>query len=106
MNSKDENRLLRLLAQGDQKALISIYLQFWEPLFVSVYNILKDKRSSEDIIQEIFLQLWLDRNNLQVQSSLKDYLLVASRKQVFLYISRTPEREDLFNGLEERLISP
>jgi DNA-directed RNA polymerase specialized sigma24 family protein len=106
MNSQDENELLHLLASGDQKALTSIYLQFWKPLFISVYNILKDKRPCENIIQEIFLQLWLNRGNLQVQLSLKDYLLAATRKQVFQYISKTPERKDFFNDLEERLAAP
>jgi DNA-directed RNA polymerase specialized sigma24 family protein len=102
MNSQDENELLHLLASGDQKALTSIYLQFWKPLFISVYNILKDKRPCENIIQEIFLQLWLNRGNLQVQLSLKDYLLAATRKQVFQYISKTPERKDFSRQLPAR----
>jgi DNA-directed RNA polymerase specialized sigma24 family protein len=86
MNSQEEYILLRELAQGDQKALTSIYLQYWKPLFISAYSILKDKRSCEEIVKGIFLQLWLDREDLQVQKSLKDHLLAATKNQVFQYI--------------------
>jgi RNA polymerase sigma-70 factor (family 1) len=102
MNSQDENELLRRLAEGDQMALTTIYQQFWQPLFISAYNIIKDKNACEDIIQEIFLQLWLKREGLQIKQSLKGYLFAATRYQVFRYIKKTPARQDLFDQLEER----
>jgi RNA polymerase sigma-70 factor (ECF subfamily) len=106
MNSHDEKELLRRLAEGDQKALTAIYQQFWQPLFIAAYNIIKDKKACEDILQEIFLQLWVKRDNLQIRESLKGYLLTACRYQVFHYIRKTPARQDLFINLEERLTAP
>jgi RNA polymerase sigma-70 factor (family 1) len=106
MKSHDENELLRRLAEGDQKALDSIYQQFWRPLYTSAYNLIKDKEVCEDIIQEIFLQLWLRRESLQIRASLNGYLLAATRYQVFHYIRKKPVRQYLFDDLEKRLAVP
>jgi RNA polymerase sigma-70 factor (ECF subfamily) len=103
MNSQDEKEMLRRLAEGDQGALTSIYQQYWQPLFISAYNIIKDKNACEDIIQEIFLQLWLKREDLQIRESLRGYLLAATRYQVFRHIRKTPARLELFEQLDERL---
>lgn len=101
----DEWELLRRLSEGDQKALTTIYHQFWQPLFVAAYNIIKDKKACEDIIQDIFLQLWIKRESLQVHSSLKAYLIAATRYQVFRYIRKNPARHDLFEKLDDRMVS-
>jgi len=106
MNSQDEKEILRRLAEGDQSALTGIYQQFWQPLFLSAYNVIKDKKACEDIIQEIFLQLWLKRESLNVRESLKGYLLAATRYQVFRYIRNTPVRSELYIHLEERMAAP
>jgi RNA polymerase sigma-70 factor (ECF subfamily) len=106
MNLQDEKEMLRRLSEGDQTALTSIYQRFWQSLFVSAYNIIKDKKACEDIIQEIFLQLWLKRENLQIRESLKAYLLAATRYQVFRYIKKAPLSQELFEHLEERFAVP
>lgn len=104
--SPAETTLLRRLAEDDEAALTLIYKQFWQPLFISAYNIIKDKKACEDIVQEIFMQLWIKRKTLQVRESLKAYLMTATRYQVFRYIRKMPARNDLFEGLEERLSAP
>lgn len=90
----DEKALLQLLAQGSQHALTVLYRSHWQSLFLSAYNILKDKKACEDIVQETFLQLWLRRENLAVRSSVKTYLSAAVRYQVFHYL-RNKSREPM-----------
>jgi RNA polymerase sigma-70 factor (family 1) len=103
MNPYDEKELLSRLADGDQGALTSIYQQYWQPLFISAYNIIKDKNACEDIVQEIFIQLWLKRESLQIRESLKSYLHAATRYQVFRHIRNMPVKQELFEQLDERL---
>ena len=102
MNARHQKDLLCCLAEGDQTALASIYHEYWQPLFISAYNILKDRKACEDIVQEIFLHLWLKRAHLQVRESLKVYLLAATRYQVFRHIRKAAVRGE-FELLEERL---
>lgn len=96
-----EKELLQQLKQSNEHALTQLYIAHWQPLFLTAYNILKDKKACEDIVQEIFLQIWLRRQTLDVRESLKTYLSTAVRYQVFHYIRKqskrqvVPESEDL-----------
>ena len=105
-NGYDEKLLLQLLAKGNEDALAEIYRHLWKSLFVSSYNILKDKAACEDIIQDIFLQLWLKRETLVIKESLDAYLHSAARYQVFRYIKNNSGREIFFESLEERVTAP
>lgn len=97
----NEKELLQQLKQSDEHALAQLYKAHWQPLFLSAYNILKDKKACEDIVQEIFLHLWIRRQTLEVRESLKTYLSTAVRYQVFHHIRKqskrqfVPESEDM-----------
>lgn len=97
-----EQDLLRRLAEGDQTALTAIYQHYWQALFIAAYNVVKDKKTCEDIIQEIFLQLWLKRETLEIRESLKGYLMAATRYQVFRCIRKAAEQKRVFNRLAAR----
>jgi RNA polymerase sigma-70 factor (family 1) len=102
----DEKEVLARLTAGDQDALTAIYTRHWQRLFISANNILKDKQACEDILHDIFLNLWLKREILNIQESLQAYLFMATRYQVFRYIKNNASiREDLFENLEERLLT-
>jgi RNA polymerase sigma-70 factor (family 1) len=102
---EDEKELLLLLAKGNQQALKLIYQKYWQRLFLSAYSVLKDREACEDIIQEIFIQLWERRETLKITYSLEAYLFSATRYQVFHIIKKLPGRPELFANLEERLLA-
>ena len=99
----DETQALQRLANGDEIALAAIYHHYWKRLYIQAYNILKDRMVCEDIIQDIFLQLWRRRETLNITQTLPGYLSAATRYQVFHYIRKMPKREFLFENLEERI---
>lgn len=84
--------MLQQLKASDEHALTQLYKAHWQPLFLSAYHILKDKKACEDIVQEIFLQLWLRRQTLDVRESLKTYLSTAVRYQVFHHIRKASKK--------------
>ena len=94
--------LLDRLIKGDEKALNEIYLIYWQELFLSAYNVLKDKAACEDIIQDLFLQLWQKRDTLRIDS-LRAYLFTAVRYIVFRQIRTGKVRSELFDAIGERM---
>ncbi|WP_104384399.1 RNA polymerase sigma-70 factor [Sphingobacterium sp. HMA12] len=78
--------LLEELYRGSKIAFEKLYGRFWHRLYLAAYNVLRDKEVCEDIIQEIFSQLWIRRSNLAIKN-LESYLFTAVRFQVFKCIN-------------------
>jgi RNA polymerase sigma-70 factor (family 1) len=57
-----------------------VYKQNWKALYAFAFNILRDKESAEDIIQEIFIDFWIRMNDTEIQNYTA-YLFQAVRNQ-------------------------
>jgi RNA polymerase sigma-70 factor (family 1) len=101
MNVNEKN-ILQKLANGDETALAEMYREYWQSLFISAYNIIKDKEACSDILQDIFLQLWVRREKLEITSSLEAYLHTAVRYHVFKHIRKSTYVNRYFENLELR----
>jgi RNA polymerase sigma-70 factor, ECF subfamily len=53
-----DNDLLRAVARGDEAALASVYDRYRTILFGLILRILHDRQEAEDVLQEVFLQVW------------------------------------------------
>ena len=53
-----DNDLLKAIAQGDESALAGCYDRYRLILFSLILRILHDRHEAEDVLQEVFLQVW------------------------------------------------
>lgn len=96
-------QLIRRLKKGDKKALPELYENYWKPLFISSYNLLKDKEVCEEIIQDVFVDLWRNREKLEIKISIKSYLYACVRYKVFNEFRKNKVKNvELFEQLNER----
>ncbi|TDQ80127.1 RNA polymerase sigma factor [Sphingobacterium yanglingense] len=70
----DEHELLALLKSDDKKAFDEIYARFHDFLFFYAYKLTNDEFASRDILQALFVNLWIKRNDLQIKGSVLSYL--------------------------------
>lgn len=96
--------LVNRLRNGDESALTELYNKFWQLLFMSSYNVIKDKELCEDIIQDIFMNIWHNREKLEIHISLKGYMYACARYQVFNHLKKNKDKVhvELFDDLEKR----
>ena len=96
--------LINRLRSGDESALTELYNKFWQALFVSSYNVLKDKELCEDIIQDIFMNIWHNREKLEIKISLKGYMYACARYQVFNQFRKNKDKihVELFQDIDKR----
>ncbi|GGB04516.1 RNA polymerase sigma-70 factor [Mucilaginibacter rubeus] len=92
--------LIALIRENDLGAFERIYNKYWSKLYLSAYNIIRDRQVAEDVTQEVLVNLWMKRANLKL-TSLNAYLYTSVRYQVFNVIRSGKIRADLFNRLEE-----
>jgi RNA polymerase sigma-70 factor (family 1) len=80
--SYTDNELMALLKQGNDAAFSALYDRYWEKLFSIAGNKLNDLAMAEDIVQDIFLDLWYRRQQIVLSSALHSYLAVAVKYRV------------------------
>lgn len=74
--------LTELLKQGDHGAFTEIFNRYWEPLVNAAYRRLRSRPEAEEVIQELFISLFLRHDTLTVKSTLEAYLKQALKYKV------------------------
>jgi len=58
------------------------------------FNFLKEQESSEEIVQEVFYQLWINREKTEIKTSIESYLFRAVRNRCINLIKHIEIREN------------
>ena len=90
--------LLSQLQNEDRFAFETIYRKYWLKCYNAAYKRLKNKEIAEDIVQNIFTRLWINRSNQSIEN-LESYLLTAVRYGVLDQVSRGIAYEPFFDNL-------
>jgi len=53
-----QEELLPLILKKDDKAFTVLYDMYSKNLYGVIYNLIRDKEESEDILQEVFVKIW------------------------------------------------
>ena len=69
------------IAAGDRNAFEALFRLHYRALCAFAHGYVKDADRAEDLVQDLFFRLWLDREKLQVNTSLKAYLYAAVRNR-------------------------
>lgn len=67
------------MAKGDKKAYEQVFVGYYELLCRYAYTVVRDKDEAEEVVQNLFYNVWRKREELSVQSSVKSYLYRAVR---------------------------
>ena len=82
-NSLTDSQLTDLLSEGDEGAFNQIYKRYWKKVYTESYKRVKDIEIAEDIVQDVFADLWIKRCTRKIEN-INAYLLSAARYQVFM----------------------
>ena len=94
MQPNPDSLLIERTMTGDEAALSIIYDRYSAMLFGMLMRILRDKQAAEEVLQDVFLQLW--RNAVQFDSSrgsLPAWLLVIGRNRAISRLRGRGSRE-------------
>lgn len=86
-NKTDDKSLLQQMQKGSINAFDTLYDKYWDVVYATAYKRLKDSAYAKDITQDIFLQLWLRREEIDIEN-LGSYLFTSVRNNVFKWLDK------------------
>lgn len=98
-NSGTEDKLLlEQLRDGNTFAYRVLYQKYWEQTYNNIYKRLKDQEQAEDLTQDVFMQLWVKREDVLIEN-LPAYLYVTARNSVYKQMGK----QSMFVPIDELL---
>ena len=79
---KNEQALLQLLKVGSEHAFTKIFYHYKGRIYSVALKFLKSPVGAEEIVQEVFLKLWLKRTELPDIRRLDNYLFILTRNLI------------------------
>lgn len=91
--------LLNRMREGDSASFNTLFDRYWEMLYSTVFSVCSDREVCSEIVHDIFLNIWLKREKLQIES-FKAYILASARYHVYRHVKNARRnsleyREDL-----------
>lgn len=99
LNEIDDKQLLILIKNGNELAFNQLYNRYWKRLFAYTLNILNDKGLAEDVIHEIFTNIWIKGDSLNI-STCENYLFVSAKHRAISLL-----RKVQFTAIDESIIT-
>lgn len=88
-NFTDDGTLLERVRQGDQLAMSEVFDRYGRAVYSVALRILKDTGHAEDVMQEIFFQIWRNSDSfVQGRGSLGAWLVVVARNRAIDMLRR------------------
>lgn len=81
-----EATLAARLRAGDESVFEALFVEHHEALWRFAFGYVRSRDVAEEIVQEVFLQLWRDRAECEVRTSLRALLYAAVRNQALNHV--------------------
>lgn len=101
--SYEEKRLLKEVSKGNEKAFRALYDAYVGHLSAFIFKLCKSATGTEEIVQDIFIKLWVNRQSLTQYDSPEAYIFSMARNRTIDYLRRVARDTDLINVLEGQL---
>jgi RNA polymerase sigma-70 factor (family 1) len=74
--------LINRLKGGDEGAFRILYDQHYNKIYNFIFSFIKQRELTEEILQETFLAIWVQRENLNTEMPVEPLLFTISRRKV------------------------
>ena len=109
-NSTDE-KLIEAIRKDDYVSYNKLFERYYGRLCQYVYSLLMDKSDTEDIVQELFLNIWKNRERIEIKENVGGYLykmakhLALNHLRSKVYFNNLSETQDQLSYEDDRVES-
>lgn len=96
-----DTELIKLIKSGDHAAYTQIFERYWAVLLQHGAKMLKNEEEAVDLVQDIFINLWVRHTELDIRVSISSYLYTSVRNRIISKIRHTKVHEGYLDSLTQ-----
>ena len=93
------DELFQLIAQGNKEAFRCLFDSYRNKIFSIAFKFTTEKQSAEDVVQEVFIKIWTNRENLPAIRNFDAYLTTMVRNHLFNYLRKIAHEQALIKKM-------
>ncbi len=93
-------KLIIQLQRDDVRAFNQIYFKYHTAIYQNIFKLLKDTEESENILQEVFTSLWLNRSTLDAAKPVANWLFVVSYNKSITHLKKSLKKALSYKQIE------
>ncbi|MDW7691550.1 RNA polymerase sigma-70 factor [Flammeovirgaceae bacterium SG7u.111] len=101
LEKASDEQLFKEIKKGNRKAWELIIKSYYNALFVFILGMVKEKESAEELVQDVFVNIWDKRDKINITTSLKAYLYRAARNHTLNFLKRKKFEMDYHKRLAQ-----
>jgi RNA polymerase sigma-70 factor (family 1) len=90
----NEKELLMEIASGDERAFRSLFDHYRRKVYFVAWRLLQAEGEAEDVLQEVFTKVWVNREKLAEVDSFKAYLNTLLRNHIYNCLRKKANEEN------------
>lgn len=83
-----EQELIESLRKGSIFAFDTLFEQYSQRLYLFALKYFKNKEDADELVQEVFVKVWMNRSNLKSEYSFKSYLFSIALNHIRKYFNK------------------
>lgn len=80
---RDDKIIAERIRQGDKEIFSILFKTYYADLVSFANTFLSNNENSKEVVQQVFVEIWLSREQLNIEKSLKSYLLKSVQNKCF-----------------------
>lgn len=96
----DEKELLRQVAAGDERAFTRLFDHYHQRLGMHIYRITRSESVAEELVHDVFLKIWRNRELLLEIENFPVYLFVISKNAALNALKKIAAERAKFTDLD------
>ncbi|AHW60272.1 RNA polymerase sigma-70 factor, ECF subfamily [Draconibacterium orientale] len=101
----NNEKLINRFIDGDKTAINDLYTEYSPRLYRFAMAYLKSESEVLDIVQEVFVNVWVNRNKLKKDSNLDAYLFTVAKNTIVSVFRKKLSEKDYLEHLKNKTIT-
>jgi RNA polymerase sigma-70 factor (ECF subfamily) len=91
----ETSALICKIIWGDETAFKQLFDLYYQKLFHVAFYFLKSKEQGEEVVADVFFNLWMKRKMLRTISNIENYLYITTRNQALHYLKKQEKQTNI-----------